>query len=349
MRRITLITASFVFVLSLGLAVGCSKKNDETGSANASPSPSAETKSAKAEISTKAPEDWLVVEDTTFIPVIDDVSRKMLEAQRAFLTKDNKTAAEDIRQSAASLSGELSGASVESQKQIQAAAKALEKLATDLDSNKISSVKQLDAVLVQAHGADIKQRWVEADETTWYPYVEEPDQHFKNAHDAFLSRDFKKTTEEIRKGEAFVKLEDARATGDAKRSLDASSRELAQLAGEASRGEVKDVKSLDNAFARADYALALSHRAKASEGRASKDATKAGYELRAAANYLEQGASRAGSDVESGVSAGVKDTREVAGKLIQGTSVAADDVDKAMETVGQEIGVLGKKVMHTKP
>jgi len=56
---------------------------------------------------------------------------------------------------------------------------------------------------------------------------------------------------------------------------------------------VKDVKSLDKAFARADYALALSHRAKASEGWASKDATKAGYELRAAANYLEQGASRA--------------------------------------------------------
>ena len=36
-----------------------------------------------------------MVEDTTFIPVIDDVSRKMLDAQRAFLKKDNKTAAEE--------------------------------------------------------------------------------------------------------------------------------------------------------------------------------------------------------------------------------------------------------------
>ena len=208
-------------------------------------------------------------------------------------------------------------------------------------------MKQLDAVFVQAHGADIDQRWAVADETAWYPYVEEPDQHFKNAHDAFLSRDFKKTAEEIRKGEAFVKLEDVRATGDAKRSLDASARELAQLASEASNGEVKDVKSLDNAFARADYALALSHRAKASEGWANKDATKAGYELRAAANYLEQGASRAGGDVESDVSASVKDTREVAGKLIQGTSVATDDVVKVMETIGREIEMLGKNVVHS--
>jgi hypothetical protein len=139
-----------------------------------------------------------------------------------------------------------------------------------LDDNKISSVKQLDVVFSQAHDADIRQRWVEANEITWYPYVQEPDEHFKNAHDAFLIWDFKKTAEEIRKGAAFVKLEDVRATGDAQRSLVASTRELAKLADEASLGEVKDVKSLDKAFARADYALALTHRAETSEGWASR-------------------------------------------------------------------------------
>jgi hypothetical protein len=339
MRHIKAMTVSVVFFSILGLSA----------SAPASPSPRANNKSAKAEISARIPEDWLVVEDTTFIPVIDDVSRKMLDAQRAFLKNDNKTAAEDIRQSAAALSRESSGASVEGQKRIQATARELEKLAAELDSNKISSVRQLDVVFIQAHDADIKQRWVEANEIAWYPYVEQPDQHFKNAHDSFLSRDFKKTAEEIRKGAAFVKLEDMRATGDAQQSLNASTVELAKLADEASRGEVKDVKSLDKAFARADYALALSHRAKASEGWASKDATKAGYELRAAANYLEQGASRAGGDAESGVSAGVKDTRELAGKLIKGVSVASDDVGKVMETIGQEIGMLGKNVMYSKP
>lgn len=346
MRRITLMNASILFVI-LGLAAGCSKKKDETSSSPASPS--AETKNAKAEISAKTPEDWLVVENTTFIPVIDDVSRKMLEAQRAFLNKDNKTAAEDTRQSAVLISGESSGASAEARKRIDAASKALDNLAGELDNNKVTSVKQLDAAFIRAHGADIQQRWTVADETVWYPYVEEPDQHFKGAHDAFLSKDFKKAAEEMRKGEAFVKLEDVRATGDAKRSLDTSARELDTLAGQVSKGGVKDVQSLDNAFARADYALALSHRAKASESWASKDATKAGYELRATANYLDQGASRAGSDVESGVSASVKDTRDVAGKLIQGTSVATDDVGKTIEMLGQGIGMLGKKVMHAKP
>jgi len=332
-------TTSVVFFSILGLAV----------SAPASPSPRAETKNAKAEIPAKTTDDWLVVEDTTFIPAIDDLSRKMVDARRTFLKKDNKTAAEDIRQSAAMLSRELSDASVASQERIRAAANELDKLATELDTNKISSVKQIDAVLVQAHDADIQQRWAVADQTIWYPYVEEPDQHFRNAHDAFLSRNLKKTAEEIRKGEAFVKMEEVRASGDAKRSLDTSTQELAQLAGEVSKGEVKDVKSLDQAFARADYALALSHRAKASEGWAKKDATKTGYELRAAADFLEQGASRAGGDAESGVSVGVKDTRELSGKLIHGVSVATDDVGKVMETIGQEIGMLGKNVMYSKP
>ena len=56
-----------------------------------------------------------------------------------------------------------------------------------------------------------------------------------------------------------------------------------------------------------------------------------------------------GGDVDSSFSAGAKDTREVAGELIQGASVASDDVDKAMEVVGKELGTLEKEVVHTKP
>ena len=283
MHRITLTTVSILFFVSLSLATGFDEKKDVKAGAPASSSPSAEDKNVKAEIPAKTTDDWLVVEETTFIPAIDDVSRKMLDARRAFLKKDNKTASEDIRQCAIILSGESSSASVESQKRIQTATKELNQLATELDSNKISSVKQVDAVFVKAHDVDIDQRWAVADETMWYPYVEEPDQHFHNAHDAFLNRKFKDTAEEIRKGEAFVKMEEVRASGDAKRSLDASTRELSQLADKTSKGEIKDVKSLDNVFARAEYALALSHRAKAAEGWASKDQTKVGYELRAAA------------------------------------------------------------------
>jgi hypothetical protein len=346
MKRNTLMDASMLSA-ALCMVLGCSGDKDKIAGSPAAPG--VKSYSVKPEIPTKTPEDWLVVEDTTFIPVFDDVSRKMLDAQRAFLKKDNKSAAAAVRQSAADLSSESSGASVEGQRRIQAASNDLGHLAAELDSNKIRSVKQLDAVFLKAHGADIDQRWVAADETIWYPYINEPDQHFKNAHDAFASRDLKKSAEEIRKGESFVKLEDVRATGDAKRSLDASTRELDRLAGDVSKGGIKDVRSLDIAFARADYALALSHLAKASESSATNDASKTGYELKAAASYLEQGASRAGSEVESGVSASVHDAREAAGKLIQGTTVATGDIGNAIKSAGQGIDLLGKKVMQAKP
>jgi hypothetical protein len=75
------------------MVVGCSGKKDQIAGSPATPG--VKSYSAKAEIPTKTPEDWLVVEDTTFLPVFDDVSRKMLGAQRAFLKKDNKGTADD--------------------------------------------------------------------------------------------------------------------------------------------------------------------------------------------------------------------------------------------------------------
>jgi hypothetical protein len=330
----------FIF---LGILTACTKKNDGTTSSSPSPSTGAETKRKNVEIQRKTPDDWLVVEDTTFIPVIDDLSRKMLQARQAFLKKDNTTAAEDLRQSATLLSAESSGTSVGGRERIQAAARDLDNLANGVTGNKVSSVKQLDATFIRARNADIEQRWAVADETEWYPYVDEPNQHFKSAHDAFLRQDFKKAAEEMRKGEAFVKLEGIRATGDSKPALNSSGQELEKLAGDVSRGKVKDVKSLDNAFARANYALAFSARAKASESWARKEKSKAGYELKATANDIEQGASWTGGEVRSSVSTSVGEMREVGSKLIAGTSVDADDVGKAIETAGQEIELQGKK------
>jgi hypothetical protein len=64
------------------------------------------------------------------------------------------------------------------------------------------------------------------DESTWYPYIDEPDRHFQNAHAAFLAKDYDKAAQEIRKGEAFVKLEAGHASGDVKHSLNSSAQEL---------------------------------------------------------------------------------------------------------------------------
>ena len=74
-----------------------------------------------------------MVQDEDYIPVIDDLSRKLQSARKAFLMKDPATAAADIRATADLLSKETSGASRGLKEHIDVAMKQLSALAADLE------------------------------------------------------------------------------------------------------------------------------------------------------------------------------------------------------------------------
>ncbi len=337
----TQILSATVTVLALW-GVACNKSSNTAASTASTAPPAA---SAKSEIASKIPEDWVVVQDQDYIPVIDDLSRKLQSARKAFLAKDPATAASDIRATADLLSKETPSASRKLKENIDVAMKHLSALAADLDNKKPVDAKRFDAVIASAHRADLDSDWLVVDETSWYPYVDEPDRHFQNAHQSFVAKDYDKAAEEIRKGEAFVKLEARRASGDVKHSLNSSAQELDQLAVDTKKGTVKSVRDGDNAFERADRALAQSHEIKAKESWAKKETSKTGYEMKAAALSLEQSAAWAGSEAKSGVSTVVSDTRTLAGKLADGTGYAAEEVDKGIQQLGTKIADLGHKVL----
>src|SRR5208282_6324160 len=131
-----------------------------------------------------------VVQDKDYIPVIDGVSRKLESARKAFMMKDPAVAATDIRATAELLSKQTSGTSPGLKENIDVAMKQLNALATDLDSKKTVGVKRFDAVIAAAHRADLATDWLVVDESSWYPYIEEPNRHFWNAHEAFLAKDY---------------------------------------------------------------------------------------------------------------------------------------------------------------
>ncbi len=341
--KTTMLSAT-VTVLAL-LGVACNKSSNIADSTAAAPVAATGQNAAKSEIAPKIPEDWVVVQDRDYIPVIDDLSRKLQSARKAFFAKDPATAATDIRATADLLSRETSGASQGLKENIDAAMKRLSALAADLDSKKTVEPKRFDAVIASAHRADLDSDWLVVDESSWYPYIEEPDRHFQDAHRSFLAKDYAKAAEEIRKGEAFVKLESRRSTGDVKHALNSSAQELDQLAIDTKNGTVKSVREGDNAFEHADRALAQSHEIKAKESWAKKETAKTGYEMKAAALSLEQSAAWAGSEAKSGVSTVVSDTRTLAGKLADGTGYAAEQVDKGIHELGKEISDLGQKAL----
>ena len=299
---------------------------------------------SKTEIAPKTPAGWIVVQGKEYIPVIDRVSRKLESARKAFMLKDLAAAATDVRATAELLSKQTSGTSPGFKENIDVAMKQLNALATDLDSKKTVGVKRFDAVIATAHGADLATDWLEVDESYWYPYIEEPNRHFRNAREAFLAKDYNKAAQEIRKGEAFVQLEASRASGDVKQSLKSSAQELEKLAVDMTDNRrEKSTVEMDQSWGRADRALAQSHQVRAKEDWQKKETAKAGYEMKAAALDLEESADWAGSEAKTGVSAVVRDTRLMAGKLTSGGEYAVGEVDKGIDDLGHAISGLGQK------
>jgi hypothetical protein len=342
MKTIVLSASAAVLIC---VSAACSKSSSDSDStAVKTPVVIASENGSKPEISPKTPEGWIVVQDKDYIPVIDGVSRKLQSARKAFMMKDPAAAATDVRATAELLSKETSGASRGLKESSDMAMKQLNALASDLDSKKTVGVKRFDAVIAMAHRADLATDWLVVDESSWYPYIEEPNRHFQNAHDAFLAKDYDKAAQEIRKGEAFVQLEASRASGDVKHSLDSSAQELEKLAVDMTNNRrEKSTVEMDQSWGRADRALAQSHQVRAKESWEKKETAKAGYEMKAAALNLEESAGWAGSEAKPGVSDVVRDTRMLAGKLTSGSAYSAGEVHKGIEDLGHAISNLGHK------
>jgi hypothetical protein len=173
---------------------------------------------------------------------------------------------------------------------------------------------------------------------------DEHEHYFKKAHQAFLKKNNKTTAADIRKAVAFLKLDAAVAAGEGKKALSDSVNELEKLADDTEKGKVASAKVLEQAFSRADYALAKAYQLKASESWVKKATREVGHSLKTAADNLEYGLAWAGHKAEAGGKAAIKDARLVAGKLIEGMGWVPDEVGKGIEFIGKEVEKFGKQV-----
>ncbi len=332
-----------VFIFTLAGLIACEHRNEEaTRPAEGTAPPSTGATPARAEVAPKQANDWIVLENTTYLPVLDDFGKSLLDARANFVKKDNKAASSDLRESAEMLKKEAPAAAGSNQAAITAASSELNRLADSIDKGEVRSVKQVDAVINNAYKADAERDWLVIDE--WAAYPDEPDQHFHRAYDNFAKKDYHAAAAEIRKGAAFIGLEAGRATADGKAALQSSAQELSQLADSVEKGAVKNANELNPHFARANQALAQAHYRNASESWARKAADATGYELKAAASDVEKAAAWAGQKVETGASDVINGVRLVAGKLITGAGYGADEVGSGIEALGREIERLGTKI-----
>ncbi len=189
------------------------------------------------------------------------------------------------------------------------------------------------------------------EEEVWRVVDDESEEHFHRAHESFLKKDLKKAAAQIRKSEVFLKMEAGRATAEGKKLMEESGHELRKLAEDVEHGAVTSVKRLDEVFARVHQAFAHHHHLKAKESwtnKAEQVAHKVGQDLQAAAAHFDQGLIWAGHKSEAAGAKAIKDTRMLAGKLIEGTGWVPAEVGKGIDSMGEEIEKFGKKVAQAK-
>lgn len=311
------------------------------------------------------PEDWIIYDETTFSPVVDDVGRHLAAARAAFVAHDSKTAAEQLRKVSAELRAQAASAkglehvraqedtrsATEQNKltartvhRMTASAAKVDVAALAVDDGKISTTEQLDKAIDKADRADMDQRWLVSEVSTWYPLAEQPQRHFTSAASAYAAKDYALAAAEIRKGESYVRKEAGRATGLAKTGLADSADQLEDVARNVQTGSEQDAAVLRRAFARANQALAVQYRTLANGSWARKEYDEAGHELRSSAQSLESGADWVGAQARADASATVADTRALGDKLSSGAKWTRDEVAKGMVNLGDGIEEMGKKI-----
>ena len=235
-----------------------------------------------------APDGWLIVNNKTFIPVVDKLGEHLYQARQAYLKGDNEAAAVAMREGSAFLKQELPQADKQGQPALKQASDDLMKNASLVQMGEINSVKDLDKVFAKAYQADTENLWIVADEQDWIPVVEMPQQHWQQAKEEFLNKDNKAAAIDIRKGVAFLNLEANRATDqNIKTNISNSVQNLEQLAKNIQDGKVSDVEQLNRAFAKGQLAMGQFYesQAKASESRG--ELTTAGNEIIAAFHHIQ--------------------------------------------------------------
>jgi len=181
-------------------------------------------------------------------------------------------------------------------------------------------------------------------EEIWYDLADEPAYHAQKAHDYFLKKDFAASAQEIRRLNNFIIAGISVTSGDIKKNLENSAKELDALAGKIAAGEVKSINELDNVLAKVSYNLAKRFKKAAHDSFLKKETKKTGKALKASMLYLENAALFLGHKFETEALDIIKGTKNLAGKLISGTEKIGQDTGKLMDKAGTVIDNLGKKL-----
>jgi len=200
---------------------------------------------------------------------------------------------------------------------------------------------QASAVSASNSTSETQQSTVAVPEDVLTPLIHEPEHHFHMASRYFAHGDRTHAAAEIRAGAALLKLEAGRPDATNKTGLEDAAKHLDDIAAGVANGTVKSPKELNDAFARADLALARHYHQMAQASAARNEHEKTGYWLEGAADSVGDAAEWSKHKLAAGGRATVNSARSLGVKLEGGAKWTADEVNKSVSDLGSEIEKLG--------
>jgi len=196
---------------------------------------------------------------------------------------------------------------------------------------------QTSALAASSSTSEAQPGIVVVQEGVLIPLIDQPERHFQMASRDFARGDRTRAAAEIRVGAALLKLEAGRHDATNRAGLEDAAKHLDDLAAGVTKGTVKSPKELNDAFVRADLALARHYHQMAEASAAQNEHEKTGYWLEGAADSLDDGAEWSGHKLAAGGKAVVNGARSLGAKLESGAEWRADEVKKYVSDLGSEI------------
>jgi hypothetical protein len=168
-------------------------------------------------------------------------------------------------------------------------------------------------------------------------------QLFREVKEHFLQREVEAAAEDVQSA-ALLMTSDSRWThASAAAKVQASIKELENLALMLRAKKIWSPYGMDDVFARAHWSMALDHFARSDEAKKNKQWNRAGRDLREAAMHVEGGWLRTGLTIDYVTTKLLQDMFELAGQMSRGIAPTRDDAPKVLELFRKEIDRLGTK------
>jgi hypothetical protein len=188
------------------------------------------------------------------------------------------------------------------------------------------------------------------EEDAWVEYMDEQvhEQYFLQARQALAKSDKKDAARNLGFGVLYMHMEGGRASKEAKLMLKQSESALKHIADSLKAGAATALTTLDAAYARANYALAMHHFLKAKDNWVDRAGNVVGHDLKAAANELQFAIVWSGQTLSESTKQTLYNVAVVGEAMADNSDYTNDDVDKSLTTMGQQLDLVGKSSAFAK-